>query len=269
MKTTSSSIALITGASSGIGLQIARQLAAMKYDLILVSNQESQLATVSRELSESFSIRTWSYFMDLCQADAATSLYEWCHTNQLEVEILVNNAGIFFFGEVVEIDIIKTQNILALHVATPVQLCTLFGKDMKQRRSGHILIISSLSAYMPYPGIALYAATKRFLKSFARSLRSEMLDYHVNVTSVCPGAVATNLYELSEKKLNSAIRFGIMMRPEKLARKILQAMFRRKSTIIPGLMNKIFLPIIVIIPHGIIVLVRRYSRLLPPDKTKD
>ena len=89
-------------------------------------------------------------------------------------------------------------------------------QEMKKRRHGYILNMSSLSCWLPYPGITLYASTKRYLKSFSRGLRSELLDYGVSVTVLCPGAVATNLYNLSDNLKTLAIRLGIMMRPEKL-----------------------------------------------------
>lgn len=109
--------------------------------------------------------------------------------------------------------------MLYLHVTTPTQLCYYFGQEMKKRRHGYILNMSSLSCWLPYPGITLYASTKRYLKSFSRGLRSELLDYGVSVTVLCPGAVATNLYNLSDNLKTLAIRLGIMMRPEKLAKK--------------------------------------------------
>ncbi|HOY33197.1 MAG TPA: SDR family NAD(P)-dependent oxidoreductase [Bacteroidales bacterium] len=257
--------ALVTGGTSGIGYAIAREFASRGYNLILVSNQKERLKEVAEEFKAKYKTNTKTLFMDLAAADAAVILYEWCQSEMLEVDVLVNNAGIFYFGEVVETSVANACNIISLHVSTPAKLCILFGKDMKQRRRGNIIIISSLASYMPYPGIAFYAATKRFLKSFSRSLRTEMIDYNVNVTCICPGAVSTNLYDLSQENHKKAIKAGIMMRPEKLAKKILNAALAGKSLIIPGISNKIFLPFLFIIPHGIIGLIRRYTRFLPPD----
>ncbi len=186
---------------------------------------------------------------------------------ELEIEILVNNAGIFFFGEVVKTNNELAQQMLTLHTSTPAMLCTLFGRDMKKRRSGHILNISSLAAYLPYPGIAFYSSTKRFLKSFSRSLRTEMIDYNVNVTCICPGAISTQLYELDDDKRKKAIKAGIMLSPEKLAKLAVKAMFNRKSILIPGFFNRLIILITYLIPQGIIVLIRRHSKFLPPDKT--
>jgi hypothetical protein len=158
--------------------------------------------------------------------------------------------------------------MLTLHTTTPALLCTLFGSDMKKRRSGNILNISSLAAFMPYPGIALYSSTKQFLKSFSRSLRTEMIDYNVNVTCICPGAVSTQLFELNEADHKKAIKTGIMMPADKLARLAVDAMFRKKALLVPGFINRFFLFIVYFVPQSVILLIRRHSRFLPPDKNK-
>jgi uncharacterized protein len=258
--------ALITGGSSGIGYAIARELAGRNYDLILVSNQLKQLEEACLSISTDFGVKAMPVYLDLAGTNAAEKLFEKCKSEHLRIDVLVNNAGMFFFGEVPETDPGKVNDIISLHTTTPAVLCTLFGKEMKERRSGNILIISSLAAYMPYPGIALYNATKLFLKGFSRALRTEMLDYNVNVTCICPGAVSTNLYTLDEADIKKALKTGIMMQPEKLARKAVKSMIQRKALVIPGFVNRFFLALILFTPHSVISLIRRNSRFLPPDK---
>ncbi|HSO86894.1 MAG TPA: SDR family oxidoreductase [Draconibacterium sp.] len=258
--------ALITGGSSGIGYAIAKELASRGFNLILASNQEEKLNEVCKELTIQYQIKAWPVFIDLAETGAAQKLYYWCQQEKIEIEILINNAGIFFFGEVVETNPEKVQQMITLHTTTPSLLCTLFGHDMKKRRSGHILNISSLAAWMPYPGISHYSSTKQFLKSFSRSLRTEMIDYNVNVTCICPGAVSTQLYELSETGHKKALKTGIMMSAERLAKLSVNGMFKRKSILVPGFVNRIFLLFIYMLPHGIVLLIRRYSRFLPPDR---
>jgi short-subunit dehydrogenase len=267
MKTsTKNRTALITGASSGIGYAIANELAARGYNLILASNEETKLNEVCEEFTTKHGINAWAVFMDLAEPGAAIKLYDWCQKAQQQVDILVNNAGFFFFGEVVESDVDQAQRMLTLHTSTPAMLCTLFGRNMKKRRSGNILNISSLAAFLPYPGIAFYSSTKRFLKNFSRSLRTEMIDYNVNVTCICPGSVSTQLYEINDAKRKKAMKTGVMMRADRLARLSVNAMFSRKSILIPGFLTNIFLLISYVIPHGIILRIRRYSNLLPPEK---
>ncbi|MEI6122395.1 MAG: SDR family NAD(P)-dependent oxidoreductase [Bacteroidota bacterium] len=258
--------ALITGGSSGIGYAIACELAQRNYDLILVSNQREKLQAVCDELSHDYAIDARVVYMDLAQVDAATALYTTCQENQWQVDVLVNNAGMFFFDEVVKTPAEKAQTMLVLQTVTPALLCSLFGKDMKQRGFGYILNISSLAAYLPYPGIALYSSTKRFLKSFSRALRSEMLDYNVYVTCILPGAVSTDLLGLSDANHKKAIRFGIMMRADKLARLSVKALFGGKSTLMPGALNRITRAVLCVVPPGFVVWFRRHSGFLPVDK---
>jgi uncharacterized protein len=258
--------ALITGASSGMGYEYAQQLAKMHYDLVLISNEEDKLKALALELQQKYNIKTWAFYTDLAQTAAANNVYEFCQNKNLEIDILINNAGMFFFGEVV-----KTQPELVLkktllHVVTPSVLCTLFGRDMKLRRRGYILNMSSISAYMPYPGIALYASTKAYLKSFSRALRSEMLDYNVSVTCVCPGAVATNLFDRDKINYKKAMRLGIMMKAETVVRIGIRAMFCRKAIVIPGILNRITVFLVRITPAGFILFIKRNSKLLPADK---
>lgn len=263
---TRNSIALITGGCSGIGLAIGYELASRGYDLVLVSNRDTEIREACESIATMYGRKTWPVCINLGEPDAATKLYDWCRKEALEIEILVNNAGIFFFKEVVETNTDIASLMLQLHTTTPALLSKLFGKDMKLRRSGHIMYISSLAAYMPYPGIALYSATKSFLKTFSRALRSEMREYGVNVTCVFPGAVSTQLYALSEADHKKALRSGIMMRADKLAKKAVSAMLKRKGRLVPGIFNRISLWMLLMTPHGLIILIRKYSRLLPPDK---
>ncbi|GAB1451237.1 SDR family oxidoreductase [Draconibacterium sp.] len=263
--TATNGTALITGGSSGIGYAIANELAGRGFNLILASNQEQKLQEVCEEFNTKYPVKVSSIFIDLAENEAATRLYEWCKKEKFEVDILVNNAGIFHFGEVVKTNIDKAQKIITLHTTTPALLCTLFGSDMKQRRNGNILNISSLAAYLPYPGIAYYSATKTFLKSFSRSLRTEMIDYNVNVTCICPGAVSTQLYDLGDSDRIKATKLGVMMSADKLAFLAVNAMFKRKPLLVPGFLNRLSIIFTKLIPHGVILLVRRYSKYLPPD----
>jgi short-subunit dehydrogenase len=155
--------------------------------------------------------------------------------------------------------------MINLHVLTPSLLCLLFGKEMKKRRHGYILNTATISTDMPYPGIVLYGATKHYLKHFSRALRLEMWDYNVSVTCVCPGAVATNLFDRSKIDFDKAIAWGIMMRADRVAAIALRALFRRKAVVIPGFINKFFSFLVRITPHWVIILIRRNTKLLPLD----
>lgn len=256
--------ALITGASSGIGWAYAQEMASRGYQLVMVSNEAEAIREKAARLTEKYAVRTLPLYRDLALPGAAEELYTTCREEGLEIDVLINNAGMFFFRETVEEKAQTIEKMLYLHLTTPTQLAYYFGRDMKKRRHGYILNMSSLSAWLPYPGIALYASTKRYLKSFSRALRSELSDYGVSVTVVCPGAVCTDLYPLSDRLKKLAIRLGIMMRPEKLAQKAIGAMFRRRASLLPGLINRLSLPLVFLLPSGLVRLAMRKSKLLPP-----
>lgn len=240
--------ALITGASSGIGLEYARQLAAKGYNLVIVSNREEENCRVASELTAQYGIETLPLYADLAQADAAQQLYDWCHERNLEIEILVNNAGMLLFSTLEHTDPARIDVLLNLHCTTPTHLCRLFAADMKARGRGYILIMSSIAAWLPFPTISLYGASKVYLRSFAQSLWYEMREYGVSVTAVFPSAVDTPLYNLGEKPRRWLRRFGAMMSAETLARKALRAMFRHRRRCIPGLLTKVEYAICALLP---------------------
>ena len=233
-----------------MGLEYARQLAERGYDLILVSNREEELEEARTGLLSAYSVRVTTRFQDLARADAADLLFAWC-TDGLGVlpDIVVNNAGMFFFMELGPDDLGRVQAMLDLHVTTVMRTCLLFGEAMKRRGSGYLLIMSSMAARIPAPGITLYSATKAFLRSFGRSLYFELKPYGVGVTTVCPAAVATPLYRLSAKLMRLGVGIGLIRTPRSLVRRALKALFRGRRTCAPGLMNALLPPAIALLPN--------------------
>lgn len=236
-----------------MGLEYARQLAARGYDLLLVSNQKAQLSAVSAQLREQYPVTVTPHFQDLAEADAADKLYTWC-TEEAHIlpDVVVNNAGMFFFKELEEEDLDRVQAMMNLHMTTVTRTCLLFGQAMKKRGSGYLLIMSSMAARIPAPGITIYSATKAYLKSFGRSLSYELKPYGVGVTTVCPAAIATPLYRLSEKKQRFGIRIGLIRTPRWLVARALRAMFHKRRVICPALMNVYLPPLIALLPGPLI-----------------
>ena len=237
-------VALITGGSSGMGLEFARGLAARGYDLLLVSNREDQLASASAELSAEFPVKVRTIFQDLAQPKAADELYSRCASEGILPDVLVNDAGMFFFKELEVADLDKVQAMLDLHVNTVTRMCLLFGSAMKERGSGYILNVSSMAAKLPVPGITVYSASKAYLRSFGRSLSYELKPYGVGMTTVCPAAIATPLYRLDPKLMKLGIRVGLIRTPRWLVRRSLRAMYRGRRVLSPAFMN-VWLPAVI------------------------
>ena len=225
-----------------MGLEYARQLAAQGYDLLLVSNREEELSPAREALQAAWPVSVTTRFQDLAVPDAADRLFAWC-TDELQQlpDILINNAGMFFFKELEAADLDRVQAMVNLHVCTITRSCLLFGEAMKKRGSGRILIMASMAARIPAPGITIYSATKAYLRSFGRSLSYELKPYGVSVTTVCPAAIATPLYRLDEKKMKLGVRLRVIHTPQWLVRKALRAMHRGRRVISPSSMN-VWLP---------------------------
>ncbi len=252
--------ALVTGASSGMGLIYARELAARGYDIVLVSNQQEQLSQAAADIAADYGVAAIPHFADLATPDAAAGLHGWCAEQGLEIDVLVNNAGMFFFKELCTDDLPRVRAMMNLHMTTVTELCLLFGEDMKRRgslsggnagRSGHILIVSSMTAKLPTPGIAIYSATKAYLKSFGKSLYFEMKPYGVGVTTVCPAAIATPLYNIKPSLMKVGVRTGVIHTPQWLVKRALRGMFRGRPTVRPSLMNYYLPPLVRMLPRWV------------------
>lgn len=246
---------LITGGSSGMGLEYARQLAGRGYDLVLVSNREEELDTAAEALRAQFPINVTTRFQDLAVPDAADSLFEWCQKEEILPDIVINNAGMFFFKELQPEDLKRAQAMVNLHIVTVTRMCMLFGNAMKQRGNGYILNVSSMAARIPAPGITIYSATKAYLKSFGKSLSYELRPYGVSITTVCPAAIATPLYRLSPEKMRLGVRIGLVKTPKWLVNRAIRAMFRRRRVVSPGFMNVWLPPLIALLPGPLVAFI--------------
>lgn len=257
-----SKTALVTGASSGIGKAIAEMLASYGYNLVIVSRDEEQLCAVGAQLAAEFSVQVDHRSMDLGTQTAAYELYDWCKEKGREIEVLVNDAGMFIYNDTLKCDLNRIEHIMNLHMVTPTLLCRLFGDDMASRHSGYILNIASYSIWMNYPGLSLYSASKNYLRSFSIPFSGEMRSRGVKVTAVSPAGVTTDLYGLPDKYKKLGHGIGVLASPEKIARVSVRAMFRGRRHIVPGIMNRVAIPILVILPDFVIKLARRFTMCL-------
>lgn len=184
-------LALITGASSGIGKELARIHASKNGDLILVARRSEELEILKKELEEKHAIKVWIFVKDLTSKDAAKEVYQFANSNQLEVDYLFNNAGFGGHGFFVDRPITKDLEMIDLNVSALVELSHLFLQDMKKRKSGKILNTASTAGFLPGPLQTTYFATKAFVVSFSEALAHELKPHNISVTALCPGPVKT------------------------------------------------------------------------------
>lgn len=252
--------ALVTGAASGMGRIYAIRLAQRGYNVVIVDINEKGLAEteqiVKAEIagSEKFSAEDKTKFnilvisQDLSAVDAADRIFEKTEAAGAMVEVLVNNAGVMYCQGIAETSERMLKLIMMVHMNTPLLLCRKYVGPMKEHGKGYILNISSLAAWMSWPGIGMYGNTKRFVKDYSRELRIECQKTGVSVTNAYFGAVDTPLIPLKDSLRKLARGLAVMIRPEKAVDRALKATFRRRKGTMPGLLNKIFWPLIVILP---------------------
>lgn len=256
------SVALVTGGSSGIGLAVAYELAQRGHRLLLVSNQSEELERCRLAIEAKHGVRCFTLFKDLTSTTSAHEIFDHCARENLRVDVLVNNAGILVFSEVVDAPVARINAILQLHMHTPVMLCRLFGEAMAERGQGHILNVSSISAVMPYPGISLYGPSKTFMRYFTRALRTELRPRAVQVCCLIPGATETALYDPARVNLKLAKRLGVMHTAQFVAQRGIAALFSGRAESIPGWLNKLTVALLPVVPQTIIALIHRHTDLI-------
>jgi short-subunit dehydrogenase len=250
--------ALVTGAASGMGRIYARRLAQRGYNLVLVDINAAGLDETASMIGEE--VKVLSIVQDLSLMDAADRIYERTEAEKCEVEVLVNNAGVMFCQGLAETSEKMLNVIMMVHMNTPLMLCRKYVGAMKERGCGYILNISSLAAWMIWPGIGMYGCTKRFVRHYSRELRTECRKTGVSVTNAYFGAVDTPLVPLKESLRKLARILAVMIRPEKAVDRALKATFRRRRGVMPGLLNKIFLPLIVVVPDCLLAWIYRKAK---------
>jgi short-subunit dehydrogenase len=256
--------ALVTGAASGMGRIYAQRLALMGYNVALVDinsdGLEDTAAFVRKSVEASDKLPSqmkdglavMNIVQDLSAQDAAQVIFERTEAAGCEVEVLVNNAGIMYCQAIHATSEKFLNLIMMVHMYTPLMLCRKYVSGMRQRGCGYILNISSLASWMIWPGIGMYGSTKRFVKDYSRELRIECQKTGVSVTNAYFGAVDTPLIPLKESLRKLARGLTVMISPEKAVDKALNATFRRRKGVMPGLLNKIFKPLCVIVPDCIL-----------------
>lgn len=232
--------ALVTGASGGVGKEIATILAEKRWNLVLVARSQDKLAELKKDLNEKIGIDVKVFPCDLSKNDAAHDIFNFCESEQIKIDLLINNAGAGLYGPSIELGD-KALDMLRLNILALTQMCTVFGKDMAERKSGSILNIGSIAGNQPTPLFASYAASKSYVLNYSLALRHELSAYGVNVTCVQPGYIRTqfdnNCGIDSEKYKRFSYKNG--MSAYAVAKRAVSAVLSKRSYVRAGLTNKI------------------------------
>jgi short-subunit dehydrogenase len=225
---------LITGASSGIGEEFARRLAARGDDLLLVARSEDKLIALCNELGRAHGVKCQQFALDLSKEGAGRVLFDEAQGRGLEVATLVNNAGFGSMGDFASLDLARELNMIELNVRALVELSHLFLTGMRERGRGAIINVASTAAFQPVPFMATYAATKAFVLSFSEALWEENRARGVKVLALCPGVTETNFFAAGEMRKPP---MRSVQTPQEVVRVALAALEQNRSHVISGWFN--------------------------------
>jgi hypothetical protein len=229
---------LVTGASSGLGVDFARELAARGSNLVLVARREERLQVVAAELRQRHRVEAEALAADLAAPGAPQQLFDHLQQAGRQVDVLVNNAGLGLYGPFLEIPWQREAGMLQLDVVALVHLTRLFVPGMRQRGFGRVLQVSSVGAFQPTPLYASYSAAKAFVLSYGEALNFELRGTGVSCTVVAPGITATEFLQVSGQTATLYQRLMLMTSAE-VARVGVRALLRGRGSVVPGLANKL------------------------------
>jgi uncharacterized protein len=227
--------ALVTGGSSGIGVALAKQLAAVGTHLVLTARRRERLEELARTLQESHGIRTEVFAADLARPEAPPEIHNFTKQKGIEIDLLINNAGFGQYGELTAVEPQRLLDMVQVNCAAVVHLTRLYLADMVMRRRGDVLILASTASFQAVPYISTYAATKAFDLLFAEGLAEEMKPYGIRVCALCPGSTQSEFHVVAgQEKFTGKYA---QETAEKVARRGLQALADGKSYVISGVGN--------------------------------
>jgi short-subunit dehydrogenase len=237
--TTKEQYALVTGATSGIGYELARLLANDGYHLIIVGRNVETLDQTAATLSSEFNIRVETIVKDLFQPNAAFEIYNDVKASGTAISILINDAGQGQYGEFINNDIERELDIIQLNISSLVVLTKLFLKDMVVAGTGKILNVSSIASKAPGPLNAVYHGTKAFVQSFTEAIRDEVKDSGVTITALLPGATATDFFEKAEMTGAKIVVEGKLDDAATVAKDGYKALMNGDDMVVSGFKNKV------------------------------
>jgi short-subunit dehydrogenase len=249
--------ALVTGGSSGIGIALAKEIAAHGHDVVLVARGRDALEAAAGVIEGKYGVRADVIPADLRLPDAADRLYETVSNEKFEIGILVNNAGFGLGGEFLETDLEREVEMIQVNVTAVTQLTKLFAGPMVRRRTGRVMNVASTAAFQPGPLMAVYYATKAYVLSFSQAVAEELRGTGVTVTALCPGATATafnDTAEISNTRLFT--RLGVADADD-VAEYGYRAMMRGERVAIPALRDKILVQAERFAPRALVTRITR------------
>lgn len=254
---------LITGASSGIGLELARLFARDGYDLVLVARSVDKLDRLGAELERKHGIRSRSVGADLAAPDAPGAIVETLRQTAVRVDVLVNNAGFGIYGPFATTELRSALDLLQVNVIALTHLTRLLVPEMLARRAGRILNVASTAGFQPSPFLAVYAASKAYVLSFSEALGEELAGTGVTVTTLCPGPTVTGFQARAGMEGVRLFRSALLMDAAPVARAGYDGLMRGRRLVVPGVGNKLLMESVRFAPRRWVTKIARMMQARP------
>ncbi|AUD05494.1 SDR family NAD(P)-dependent oxidoreductase [Spirosoma pollinicola] len=269
MENTTEKTVLITGATSGIGRELTNLFAKEGYNLVLVARSGDSLRLIADEYEQQFGIKATTIAQDLADPKAADLIYEQTQQQGITVNILVNDAGMGEYGKfATETDLQKELDIVQINAVSLMHLTKLYLKDMVSRNEGKILMLGSEVSVVPNPMMAVYGATKAFIKSFSEAIRNELNDTNITVTVLMPGATNTDFFNKAGAAHVKGADPSKTADPADVAKEGYEALMKGKDHVVAGWMNKARVAMAHVLPDPIIAANARKD-MMPKDESED
>lgn len=262
-----SSYALVTGATSGIGKELAKLLVKDGYNLVIVGRNQDTLEKTSSELKAINPVKIVTISKDLFNKNAAFELYELVKAKGIQVDILVNDAGQGQYGKFINTEIQRELEIIQLNISSLVVLTKLFLKDMVARKSGRILNLSSIASKIPGPFQSVYHGTKAFVQSFTEAIRDEVKETGVVITALLPGATATDFFNKADMLNAKIVAEGDLADAATVAEDGYEALMKGKDMVISGFKNKVQVAMASVLPDSMVA-AQMHKQQEPVDNNK-
>ncbi len=259
-----SKTALITGASSGIGLELAKIHAKKGGNVVLIARNEEKLNLIKQEIETQYGVRVYIMVKDLSVENVAIDVYEQLKNKHIQIDYLINNAGFGDYGMFFETDWEKEHKMINLNITTLTHLTKLFLKDMLVRGNGKIMNVASTASFQPGPGMAVYYATKAYVLHFTEAIANEVADKGITITALCPGATKSGFQERANMQESKLVKGKKLPTSKQVALYGYDAMLKGKTVAIEGFMNKVLATSVRFIPRDLTVKITRFIQ----DKRK-
>jgi len=253
---------VISGASAGIGKALSYAFAQRGHNLILIARTRNKLEQLADSLESQYGVKVQLIVHDLTQPEAPKEIFDKVQQQALEVDILINNAGVGVGGALLDNNAVDEMNLIQINITALTMMCKYFAETMAKQGGGKIVNIASTAAFQPGPYLNTYYASKAYVLSFSEALRIELKSKNITVTTICPGATETEFFESAKMVSTNLAKSPLMMSAKQVAEFTYKATDKGRAVAVPGVINSLMAFLVRFTPRGISMMITAYLNIV-------